>query len=350
MDGLVYRAVRCSDNSGDLSTRRLTTQPIVRLTQEILVPHNNHNVPTLTVTYLITMVAMIGMLCSMGTYAQSDRRIAPLKPGVHTRSMQIDGAARRYRIYVPKDAEKPNGLPMVVLLHGLGVDGETVAEATEMDRHSSDVGYILVCPDAGGPDKRWNTAEPDPDKGLLDDVKFLTRLIAVMKTSAQVDRGRVHMVGYSSGATMSYRMALTIPEELASVVAVCSTPEAEWLKQLRSLKPIPLMIVAGEDDTHTPYRQQLKPPITRMTVKETIANWVRINKCKMPPAVRKEENGGVTIEEYTGSSPQSRVTLLTVHRSEHDWPGTTIRQRTERPALHGVVQDEIWRFCRRQAR
>ncbi len=301
-------------------------------------------VASLSIARLCPLLLMV--CCASTLQAQRNT----LAPGVYVRTMMIDGVTRQYRVYVPKDVEKPTGLPLVVLLHGLGADGETVAKATEMDKQSTVEGYMLVCPDAGGPDKRWNPGVPDADKGLLDDTKFLSRLVAVLKSTIQTDPRRIYMAGYSSGATMTYKMALTIPDELAAVVAVTSTPEAIWMKDLRKLQPVPLMIVAGEDDKHTPYKKQPKPPISRMTVKDTIDAWVRINKCKTPPSIREAEDGGVTIEEYSGASPLSRVTLLTVHRSEHDWPGTTIKQRSERPALHGIVQDEIWRFCRRMVR
>src|SRR6516165_8821504 len=71
---------------------------------------------------------------------------APLTPGNHTRTLQVDDRERSYVVHVPEkyDAKKPT--PVVLVLHGAYTNGPITELYTGLDRTADEHNFIAVYP------------------------------------------------------------------------------------------------------------------------------------------------------------------------------------------------------------
>jgi polyhydroxybutyrate depolymerase len=81
----------------------------------------------------------------------------------------------------------------------------------------------------------------------VDDVAYLTSLIAEIQTRYSVDKKRVYFFGHSNGAFMSYRMACDHAE---TVAAIASLAGATWLdtSKCKPSQPVSALEVHGTAD------------------------------------------------------------------------------------------------------
>jgi poly(3-hydroxybutyrate) depolymerase len=104
------------------------------------------------------------------------------------------GHSRTLYLFVP---EKDGPLPVVVLLHGSGRNGEVMVDAWK--NLAAQEGFILVGPDAFD-STGWNPKTDPPD--------FLHAAVEQAAGRHVIDRNRIYLFGHSSGA--EYALILTI--------------------------------------------------------------------------------------------------------------------------------------------
>ena len=146
------------------------------------------------------------------------------------KTVEWDGAARIYGVYVPVGVPVP--APLVFVLHGGGGSAETVWEQEHgrswralADEH----GFVLVLPegrsDPESPDAHhWNDCRADVGSAAVrsaeDDVGFLVGLIDAVSDIASIDPARVYATGASNGGMMAYRLAIEAGDRFAAIAAV----------------------------------------------------------------------------------------------------------------------------------
>lgn len=131
------------------------------------------------------------------------------------------GGDRPTKVYVPSSyAGQP--MPLVVLLHGYGASGGMQELLFKLEPEAEKRGYLYVHPD-GTKDKDnlrfWNATPVccDFQDTKVDDVAYLSGLVAEIGTRWKVDPARVYFLGHSNGAFMSYRMACQKPGLVAGI-------------------------------------------------------------------------------------------------------------------------------------
>ncbi|HEY9713107.1 MAG TPA: hypothetical protein V6C72_06535, partial [Chroococcales cyanobacterium] len=100
------------------------------------------------------------------------------KPGTYHEVMDVNGVPRSYTIHVPEGYDGSKAMPVMVLLHGHGEDGQDIANRSGIDQEADKKGFIAVYPDA----VQWfgdkNLSAWDSGDGLVppgsnaDDVGF----------------------------------------------------------------------------------------------------------------------------------------------------------------------------------
>ncbi len=149
------------------------------------------------------------------------------------RTLDWQDLPRGFAIVKPAGGGKPQDL--VVVLHGAGGNGDAALTRQGWAELAGVAGFIAVAPDALPPDlarpaafrdnpRYWNDGaeRTPPAKAWVDDVGFLARLIATLKTQSPIDR--VFMTGFSSGAAMAIRFAAARPDLLTAVAAIAGHP------------------------------------------------------------------------------------------------------------------------------
>ena len=159
-----------------------------------------------------------------------------------------------------KDSETP---PLLLLLHGVGSNEEDLFELGQyVDPRFFIVsarGPITLMPGAYAwyhvqflpDDMRINFREVEHSRSILQ--RFMVELIESYHTDPQ----RVYLMGFSQGAIMSLSLALTVPAQLAGVVAMSGRLLPEIMPLVappQALQDFPIFMAHGVDDAVIPIR------------------------------------------------------------------------------------------------
>ncbi len=174
-----------------------------------------------------------------------------IHPERHT--LPFDGLSRTFYTYRPAGVTGPG--PVVVLLPGFQEQATAIPVvsglATEADRDR----FTVVAPEAV--QGSWNAGTCCGQAALnhVDDVGFLTALIADLRTARIADPARVYLAGFSNGAMMTYAFACARPDLLAGAAVVAGTLTSPCAAH----RPLDLLVVHQTADPIVPYGGSAKP-------------------------------------------------------------------------------------------
>lgn len=173
---------------------------------------------------------------------------------IETGVLQHEGRARQYRVYLPaRPAQRPQ---LWIVLHGSRGDGPTMRRWTGygFDRLADRHGDVVVYPDGFG--GHWNdcrrVAAYSARTLNVDDVGFLRALAARFR--ADTDIAGVHVVGFSNGGHMAFRLALEAPGDFDGYAAIAANlPVPDNTVCPQQAAPVRIMLVNGTRDPINPY-------------------------------------------------------------------------------------------------
>jgi polyhydroxybutyrate depolymerase len=280
--------------------------------------------------------------------------------------LEHDGLVRYYLLRVP--AEHPGRtVPVVVALHGLGSEPESIEGMSGLSELADKEGFMAIYP-AGieitqTPDcpkgqpttlRGWNAGGccAGPAEDDIDDVGFILRVLEEVDKKVAIDFHRVYAVGMSNGGFMASRLACDVPEIFAAVASVeggLSTPCDPDV-------PVSILYVHGTEDPAVPYDGKPNVAVRILQecgilpefepIEDTVATWVRQQGCEEEP-VREQTVGSVLIRTWTSCDDDVCVELCTVTGGGHTWPGS--QDRWSYPEATGPCVDfdasaYIWQF------
>ncbi len=279
-------------------------------------------------------------------------------PGDYEYALTHDGLARTYLIHVPKNFDPATPQAVVIGLHGGGGHAAHFAD----DRNygvitaSEKYGFVAVFPN--GYSKRrsglfatWNAGAccGDARDDNIDDVGFITAVIARAKTQLSVDADRVFAMGMSNGAMMAYRLACEIPDVVRGIMAVAGTDNTARCEPSRS---VPVLHVHALDDTHVLYQGGAGEDAFRdsskvtefVSVPATVEKWVALNRAETAPR-RVLDVDGARCDLHEAGSGGAPVQLCVTETGGHSWPGASRTRRGKPPASQAVnANDLMWAF------
>jgi predicted esterase len=135
------------------------------------------------------------------------------------------------RLFVPKGLQAERPVPLVIALHGAGVDENMFFDsygAGQIVRECQSRGWLLLAPRAG-------LLSPAPVLALID----------ALAKRYPIDRRRLFLVGHSMGAAHAAALAQRHPESFAAVVALGGAPR---LSDPQLLRRLPFFLAAGTQD------------------------------------------------------------------------------------------------------
>jgi polyhydroxybutyrate depolymerase len=204
---------------------------------------------------VLVVVAIVG---TAGTYFLYSPN--PIEPGlsstVRHEALKIGDRTRSFLTYIP--ANLPAKSPLVIVLHGSLMDGESMRRWTgyEFDRYADERHFALVYPD--GYQHNWN----DCRKGAtfaaklenIDDVGFLGALIARLQVEIGIDPTRVFLFGYSNGGHLAFRMAMEHADMISAIASVgASLPVPDTSSCPKAGATSRAMLINGTDDPINPF-------------------------------------------------------------------------------------------------
>lgn len=305
----------------------------------------HHRLRGIVAIALVTLTVTTLAACRPGRIAARRDASSPLTipTGSSDQQLAVGGRVRTFRVYRP--ASLPAPAPLVVMLHG-GFGSGSQAESDYGWDAEADGGHFLVAyPD--GIDRAWNAGGGCcgvPGSTGVDDVGFVTAMVAAIGTAVPIDPARVYATGISNGGLLAYRLACD-----TDVFAAIGPDSATLLGDCPSPTPISVIHIHGTADRNIPYDGSQGAGFAKIDgppVPELIATWRHVDGCAAPT---QQVDGVVTTS--TATCPGGRVVeLITIAGAGHQWPGSVdkpvIRKvlGLDEPSTALNATDTIWGF------
>jgi pimeloyl-ACP methyl ester carboxylesterase len=181
---------------------------------------------------------------------------------------KADQTLQPYRIFVPTQYDGSKATPLVVALHGMGGDENSMFDGYHevMKVEAQRVGFLVVCPKGRDNASMYRgTAEQD----VLD-------VLAEVRRDYKVDAKRIYLMGHSMGGYGTWSTAIDHPELFAALGPISGGGNAAGMEKI---KDIPQYVVHGDDD-----------------------RTVNVNQSRNMVAAGKKLNAPITYVEVPGGS------------------------------------------------
>lgn len=281
-----------------------------------------------------------------------------LTAGDYTFSLQHQNQTRQYLVHIPKQFQPTQAMPMVLSLHGGG--GNMHYQATEAYYHliskSDQAGFIAVFPNGysrlrSGKFATWNAGIccGKARDEQVDDVGFIQKVVADIKSKANVDPKRVYANGMSNGGMMAYRLACELTDTFAAIAAVAGTDGSQ---HCTPSKPIAILHIHALDDERVLFHGgsgvKSQTHANFVSVPDTIHKWVQLNACNPSPQ-RVLQVSGAYCDVYSACQNNTQVKLCVTDTGGHAWPGgSKVRGAAGSTAIN--ANDMIWAFYQAHTR
>jgi len=250
-----------------------------------------------------------------------------LKPGTTRETIEVDGLSRTYWLTVPDGYDRAIPAPLLLELHGLGLDGQAMMDPTYSSWASVTARENIVHVRPDGIDSAWNVGPCCTRERTVDDVGFLRAIVERVSGQGCIDRRRVYASGYSMGGGMSHYLACHASDVFAAVAPAAFDLLEENKDECKPSRPITEISFRGTEDPivyarpheSTPPTQLISgyelPPIHFLGPEGTFEFWAQTNGCTGMPVA---DAGGC--RTYDSCAQGVEVTLCLKEGGGHDPP------------------------------
>jgi polyhydroxybutyrate depolymerase len=268
------------------------------------------------------------------------------------------GMERSYVLRVPESvARSSQPVPLLLVLHGGGGNGENAERMTGFTRKAMQEGFIVAYPEGTSRGKgrlgfrmlTWNAGHccGYAMQKNVDDVGFISALLDKLLTEYPIDPKRVYITGLSNGGMMTHRLGRELSPRIAAIAPVIATVFGD---EPLPAKPVAALMINGLVDGSVPDQGGAtggcfpqawdgRPASQGM---EQVAYWAKANGCKGKPEWEENERfihwrqacqGGKDVERYL------------VKDNGHAWPSGQKGSRLgDTPSQSLIANDVIWAF------
>ncbi len=174
-------------------------------------------------------------------------------------TLTVDGVLRRYRVHLPEnyEHERRASIPLLIVYHGAGEDGETMQLATGLDSLADMHDFAVVYPDAvAGFWAGVRNGNPAERQGV-EDVGFTRTLIRNLAESYAIIPEAAFATGFSRGGFFIQFMACQIDTPVRAIATVGATMATAvgtvcTLPGRLAPAPIPVLLMHGDQDNSVP--------------------------------------------------------------------------------------------------
>jgi polyhydroxybutyrate depolymerase len=235
---------------------------------------------------------------------------------------------RRYGYHLPNGSNPTAPVPVVLVLHALGINAEIMEQSTGFSDLADKEGFIAVYPEGTqqanplnpalpGTVQMWNSGGVFNIDGV-DDVAFLSAVLVDLSTKANTNPKRNYVVGMSNGGMMAYRLAAEYSNGIAAMASVAGTiSKTPWTPTSRGM---PVLHIHGTNDGIVSYNAAE----WHASVEDVMQTCSKFNQCNSTPTKGTPfpAVNPIPIEkwDYPVGPLGSEVTLYRVLGGGHTWP------------------------------
>lgn len=281
------------------------------------------------IALLIGRLLIASLLFSTASGGVAMSLLAPVdKAGTFDQSLEIGGQTRTYRVHIPSVAPPPNGLPVLIALHGGGGNAGVMEAKSGLSQLADQDGFIVVYPNGTGRTSKLLTWDAHNCCGYayenkIDDVGFISALIDQLIANFDVDPTRISVTGHSNGAMMTYRLGCELSDKIAAIAVVAGALNTDSCKPSR---PLPVLMIHGADDDHVPLNgasySSARSPSQRDRVDQPLSHavdtWVEIDQCNPVPTTKTDLT--MTVSVYADCAAGTEIERVVLANWGHGWP------------------------------
>jgi polyhydroxybutyrate depolymerase len=298
------------------------------------------------VCLLAALIALAGGCLGSG-HAFGTPAPGGIPVGRSTRIIWTGGLPRTFHLYLPHGLS--GAVPLVVMLHGGFGDGKQAERDYHWDTQADNGHFLVAYPD--GLALAWNagTCCGLPQHANVNDVGFITTMVAAIEQQTPIDPARVYVTGMSNGAMMSLRLGCQT-DIFAAIAPVAGT----LLTDCSRAQPTSVLQIHGTADDRVPYEGgpgkavslNGTPRVDGPSVPSVNATWRSIDSCAPPTSI----TAGVVTTETAACADGRTVELISVAGAGHQWPGGMSNPILEKlgilpaPSTALDATDTIWQF------
>lgn len=249
---------------------------------------------------------------------------------ISEQTLTVLNVERKFRVHMPSIIESDEKLPLVIYIHCSDSDPIRSMEDSSLLKMAEKERIVVVAPSTEGPYTGW-TSHPSifPDgKQPSHDIEFFTQLIEEAPSRFPIDPQRIYIIGHRSGAMMSLRMAVELPDKVAGVGVVGGAIGVTAIRSGKSSrlplpeKPIPIVAFSGEQDGHMPIGGGVGQGGNRRypSASETMHFWIRADQCEWKPERDVLAKGKTYRAIYKNDQGVPMVVFYRLPKQDKDWP------------------------------
>ena len=155
-----------------------------------------------------------------------------------------DNTLQPYRLFIPDSYTAAKSWPLVVALHGMGGDENSMfdAYAGEVKKNAERLGFLVVCPKGRDTASMYRGAA---EQDVMD-------VLAEVRRDYKIDARRIYLMGHSMGGYGTWSTAMDHPDVFAALGPISGGGNAAGMVKL---KDIPQFVVHGDADPTVPVTQ-----------------------------------------------------------------------------------------------
>jgi predicted esterase len=149
----------------------------------------------------------------------------------------VDNDLQPYRLFVPDSYDGSKATPLVVALHGMGGDENSMFDGygKSVTAEAGKKGFLVVAPKGRGLASMYRgTAEQD----VMD-------VLAEVRRDYKVDPARIYLMGHSMGGYGTWSVAVSHPDVFAALAPISGGGDTAALAKIKN---IPEYVTHGDDD------------------------------------------------------------------------------------------------------
>jgi predicted esterase len=156
----------------------------------------------------------------------------------------VDQQLQPYRLFLPESYDGSKSVPLVVALHGMGGDENSMFDSYggTLKREAARVGFAVVCPKGRDTASMYRGAA---GQDVMD-------VLAEVRRDYKIDDKRIYLMGHSMGGFGTWSVAMDHPGVFAALGPISGGGNPA---NMAKISRIPEYVVHGDDDRTVPVTQ-----------------------------------------------------------------------------------------------
>ncbi|HEY3993162.1 MAG TPA: PHB depolymerase family esterase [Ktedonobacteraceae bacterium] len=269
--------------------------------------------------------------------------------GDSTIEISSSGVKRDFILHLPP-AYGQQPLPIVVNYHGYDNTAANFERYTNMAAEADQANFIVVFPQGAldnnvpQPKPSWNAGiGAGGPTGLTDDVQFTRDILSYLQRNYCINTQRIYVTGYSIGASMAYRIACTLSDQIAALATVEGAFYHIPPNGCQASRPIPVLDIHSLADTFAPYNGSTSKDL--ISVPTFLNLWFAIDQCNANANQTIFQKADVSGYKWSQCARGTVVEHYKITDGGHVWPGSPTNMPSLGYTTHTINANVLlWNF------